>query len=483
MTSDPHCSTSFPGLEGSPLPSNRPASEPLPSPKSTRTLPESLPITGRMSRTLETCEESINNRLARLMSLRRAFHVSLSQHSDRCAVLETIDSFGSSCSTQFATLDRAFAFSKTSQHFSPSVKPELAYAAGIIDGEGCITIYGSSHLYPSVQVGMSAKGTPVVQWLAQHFGGKAYHYERRERNRQQSAQIKWQLSAAAAVSFLREIYPALILKRKQADVAIGLQGFLESKKGANGKVVWTKEVKQRARLFKKRLTLLNSKGEPHPVWITNQLLLDGSSEEFSGTWPQSGMIVGGKAYRLQPLVRDIIENVSSSSLPTPTAQPDQRSMEAVEAYESTGKKCSRIARSVVREHFLPTPRASANENRQTKPTPSQLEGKHGLSLLAEVHTALEATTPCARDWKDTPGMATETEERNRTDQLPRRIYADESMEAIGGMRLTPEFQCWLMGYPPDWLKPLRDALGIPSSRKSRKSSPKRSTNKCEEANK
>lgn len=34
--------------------------------------------------------------------------------------------------------------------------------------------------------------------------------------------------------------------------------------------------------------------------------------------------------------------------------------------------------------LLPTPRASANENRQTKRTPSQEAGMHGLCLAAEV---------------------------------------------------------------------------------------------------
>jgi hypothetical protein len=38
----------------------------------------------------------------------------------------------------------------------------------------------------------------------------------------------------------------------------------------------------------------------------------------------------------------------------------------------------------VKHELLPTPRASANENRQTKRTPSQEAGDHGLCLAAEV---------------------------------------------------------------------------------------------------
>jgi len=42
----------------------------------------------------------------------------------------------------------------------------------------------------------------------------------------------------------------------------------------------------------------------------------------------------------------------------------------------------------------PTPRASANENRQTKPTPSQLAGKHGMNLATK---AAMWPTPMASD--------------------------------------------------------------------------------------
>ncbi|WP_246039691.1 hypothetical protein [Glycomyces buryatensis] len=47
--------------------------------------------------------------------------------------------------------------------------------------------------------------------------------------------------------------------------------------------------------------------------------------------------------------------------------------------------------------LLPTPRASANEDRQYKPTPSQLAGKHGKSLQAEVCSLPLLPTPRASD--------------------------------------------------------------------------------------
>lgn len=70
-------------------------------------------------------------------------------------------------------------------------------------------------------------------------------------------------------------------------------------------------------------------------------------------------------------------------------------------------------------------------------------------------------------------MMQETDDgRDRTDQLPRRIYADESLVKTGGMKLTPEFLSWLMGFPPDWLKPLAAVPATQLCRNSRKSSRK-----------
>lgn len=48
---------------------------------------------------------------------------------------------------------------------------------------------------------------------------------------------------------------------------------------------------------------------------------------------------------------------------------------------SKGKKFLKLSGAV---KLWPTPRASANENRQTKPTPSQLAGKHGMNLSTAV---------------------------------------------------------------------------------------------------
>lgn len=60
----------------------------------------------------------------------------------------------------------------------------------------------------------------------------------------------------------------------------------------------------------------------------------------------------------------------------------------------------------------------------------------------------------SRDWKDSPGMATATEDRTRLDQLPRQVHGliSESSNALTASRgvLDAAFSRWLMGFPPSW---------------------------------
>lgn len=66
-----------------------------------------------------------------------------------------------------------------------------------------------------------------------------------------------------------------------------------------------------------------------------------------------------------------------------------------------------------------TPRASDGE----KGGPNQSFGAGCQPLPAQMHQASPSVTPSARDWKDTPGMATEAGDRSRLDQLPRQMAA------------------------------------------------------------
>lgn len=110
-----------------------------------------------------------------------------------------------------------------------------------------------------------------------------------------------------------------------------------------------------------------------------------------------------------------------------------------------------------------TPRASPNENRTTKATPAQLSGKHGQYLAVQALTAIYPT-PSASGF----------EAKNPKRLLERRAECKERTGNGNGFGLTlgqfaclntngsseptekrgalnPEFVCWLMGYPTEWV--------------------------------
>ncbi len=104
-------------------------------------------------------------------------------------------------------------------------KTDLAYIAGILDGEGCICISQSSITGKSgrryFQLGVYVENTNewLVRWLHLSFGGGLY-----ERKTQINTPIwQWRISSAQASEFLELILPFLKLKKPQTEIAIQFQ--------------------------------------------------------------------------------------------------------------------------------------------------------------------------------------------------------------------------------------------------------------------
>jgi hypothetical protein len=103
----------------------------------------------------------------------------------------------------------------------------LAYAAGIIDGEGSIKIW-ESKMNPklrgqfNLRVNVTSTDKCLIDWLAQKFGGSSS--EMRSPSRTKFVKRKlgyiWECSRPNILTFLEGIYPYLVIKKDRCKIAI-----------------------------------------------------------------------------------------------------------------------------------------------------------------------------------------------------------------------------------------------------------------------
>lgn len=101
---------------------------------------------------------------------------------------------------------------------------QLAYAAGIIDGEGYIGInkkYSKTHssgyqYHIRIDVTMTDFCIPI--WLQSQFGGSVYIHKGINK-----PDMRWNITCRDAEKFLIAILPFLIVKKKQAELALQFQ--------------------------------------------------------------------------------------------------------------------------------------------------------------------------------------------------------------------------------------------------------------------
>lgn len=297
-----------------------------------------------------------------------------------------------------------------------------AYAAGLIDGEGCIYITERRGTFGArVDVGMTIKAQHVLDQMKHEYGGTVQ--QSRQATEVWDAAICWVLHGVATVEFLRRISPYLRIKSEQARIALLVEQIkqeLPKPKGIRSR--WTDEARQRCMTLKLRMHELNRKGpsiqspenrSPFArlvagTWVTDQadLFSDLGWAPFSGTWPRSGTTCGGLAYALPISARRISGTAGSGSLlPTPDATHGRKSSRTSLLLPGAVEKLSRPSP----EALLPTPRATDG----TKGGPNQ-RGSSGDLMLPSVVALLP--TPQAHDGRGTSPVipnATTAERRFR----------------------------------------------------------------------
>ncbi len=103
-------------------------------------------------------------------------------------------------------------------------RTDLAYVAGIIDGEGCISFSGnptkSSH-YNYILVQVVNTNEWLIRWLHMAFGGRFHlRKDKREKAKGWKPTYQWSIGSMDALKFLELVYPYLKIKKPQAEIAI-----------------------------------------------------------------------------------------------------------------------------------------------------------------------------------------------------------------------------------------------------------------------
>lgn len=135
-------------------------------------------------------------------------------------------------------------------------KTTLSYTAGIIDGEGYVSITGNPKysLSLSLRVSVELTNEALVRWFEDTFGGVVYY--RPPEKAVHKPTWTWTIRSKDALKFLKVIYPYLRLKKPQAEVAIK---FYEQRPKRKGHALQEDE-KVFLEIIRTEMSILNKRG-------------------------------------------------------------------------------------------------------------------------------------------------------------------------------------------------------------------------------
>jgi|SRR5215831_7195786 len=107
-------------------------------------------------------------------------------------------------------------------------KTDWSYLAGLLDGEGCFTIAGSwkitkngkKYFHFNLLISLYNNNLDVMKWLIEHFGG-AYYVHHPSKHQNHKVGYSWHPKGARNKELLLlAILPYLIIKKRQAQIAL-----------------------------------------------------------------------------------------------------------------------------------------------------------------------------------------------------------------------------------------------------------------------
>ena len=127
------------------------------------------------------------------------------------------------------------------------------YAAGFFDGEGCVNCSSTKKGSPFIRTLVVNTNLEVLEKFKEVWGGDISKNYRSKENWKQA--YTWRLSHTAAGYFLSDILPFLIVKNKQATLALE---FINMRPGSGRK--WTEEYFKEASELLNKIREANKKG-------------------------------------------------------------------------------------------------------------------------------------------------------------------------------------------------------------------------------
>lgn len=145
---------------------------------------------------------------------------------------------------------------------------EIAYLAGIIDGEGCIYIgytkqgkYGNGHQWHSM-LKITSCDEELIIWLEKIFGGnKESRYRWTSKKKFTRPVYTWQATGPMLDYILPLVEPYLIIKKKQCDV---MRRYRITCKNIGSKRL-PEEISRQRHVLVIELRGLNSRFHEHPL--------------------------------------------------------------------------------------------------------------------------------------------------------------------------------------------------------------------------
>lgn len=128
---------------------------------------------------------------------------------------------------------------------------DFAWAAGFIDGEGCISIYRTKGDYYYIQLIVACTVREPLEKLESIFGGQQVVMNKPQRGRRK-ASYQWKVMGRAAGEVIEILLPYLTVKRDAANVAIEAVSYLGLGRSISPNRIGLAECERRLHVLNKR---------------------------------------------------------------------------------------------------------------------------------------------------------------------------------------------------------------------------------------